>query len=91
MIHNGPLLGPVNTKMAPTHWPLEIWANLKSSGEMDHVWPPKEIATLTVVEQATRTQKTVICQHTTSLADMWATHSRNSTHRNYQYPPQNSG
>jgi hypothetical protein len=38
--------------MAPTHWPLKIWANLKLSGEMDHVWPPKKIATLTVVEQA---------------------------------------
>jgi hypothetical protein len=51
-IHPGPLLGPVKVKMAPRHWLLETWASLKSSGEMDHVFPPKEIATLTVVEQA---------------------------------------
>jgi hypothetical protein len=38
--------------MAPGHWPVEICASLKSSEEMDHAWPPKEIATLTAVEQA---------------------------------------
>jgi len=66
---------PENTKMAPTQWLLETWANLKSSGEMDHVWPPKQmlqIATLTVVEQAMY-GKTVFCQHHTSWyrGDMW--------------------
>lgn len=38
--------------MAPRHWLFDIWASLKSSEEMVHDWPPKEIATLTVVEQA---------------------------------------
>jgi hypothetical protein len=54
MIHSGPLLGPVDTKMAPNTLVARdfSWANLKSSGEMDHVWLPKEITTWTVVKQA---------------------------------------
>jgi hypothetical protein len=56
MIHPGPLLDPVYTKIDPTHCPLEICANWKSTGEMDHDWPPKENATLMVVEQAIETK-----------------------------------
>jgi len=55
MIHAGPTLFEVpveNVKTAPRHWLPEVCCNLKSSGEMDHVWPPKESATLTFVEQA---------------------------------------
>jgi len=55
MIHPGPLLDPVYTKIDPTHWPLEICVNLKSTGEIDHDWPPKENATSTVVEHAMKT------------------------------------
>jgi hypothetical protein len=35
--------------------------------------------------------KQIVCQHTTSLTKMWATHGRNSTHPNCQYLRQNSG
>lgn len=52
IIHPGPLLDPLNTKMDPTHCPLEVCESLKSAGEMDHDWPPKENATLTLVEHA---------------------------------------
>jgi hypothetical protein len=55
MIHAGPAPPPsaaVDTKTAPRHSLFDIWATLKSSEEMAHDWPPKEIATLTVVEQA---------------------------------------
>src|SRR6266403_718410 len=55
MIHPGPVLGPVKTKIDLTHWPLEICAILKSAGEMDHGWPPKENATSTDVEHAMET------------------------------------
>ena len=56
MIHPGPLLDPVNTKMDPTHWLLEICVSLKSTGEMDHDWPPNENAMLTLVEHAMETK-----------------------------------
>ena len=41
-----------SSEKAPRHWPLDSLATLKSSGEIDQLWPPKERATLTVVEQA---------------------------------------
>ena len=65
-IQPGPSLGPLNTKMDPTHWLLEICDDGKSAGAMDHVCPPKEIATLTVVEHAI--QK--FCQHARSAATL---------------------
>lgn len=40
------------SKKAPRHWLLDSLVSLKSSGEIDQLWPPKESATLTVVEQA---------------------------------------
>jgi hypothetical protein len=55
MIHAGPTMLEElveNVKTAPRHWLLEICCSLKSSEDMGHVWPPKESATLTVVEQA---------------------------------------
>lgn len=56
MTHEGPLLESVfpeeNMKTDPTHWSFDDWVNLKSDGAMDHVWPPKERATVTEVEQA---------------------------------------
>jgi hypothetical protein len=55
MIHPGPLLVPVYTKMDSTHWPLKICPELKSVGEMDHDWPPKENVTLTFDKQAMET------------------------------------
>jgi hypothetical protein len=76
-IHPGPLLGPVKTKMAPRHWLLETWATLKSSGEMDHVCSPKEIATLTVVEQAVDRNNRICSIHDYSrtaedVREIWA-------------------
>ena len=57
MIHAGPILLELleNVKMDPRHWLLDTCCNLKSLGEMDQVWPPKESVTLTVVEQANKT------------------------------------
>jgi len=63
MIHPGPVLGPVKTKMDPTHWPLEICAILKSAGEMDHDWPPKENATSIDVEHAMETSNFFLSIH----------------------------
>jgi len=66
MIHPGELLDPAYTKMDPTHWPLDICAVLKSVGEMDHNWPPKDNAMLTVVEHAMET--IFFSQYTSSTA-----------------------
>jgi hypothetical protein len=86
MIHPGLLLDPEYTKMDPTHWPLEICAELKSVGEIDQDWPPKENATLTVVEHAMEMK---ICQHnSTGKINKSATHGRDNTPRNCQYPQQ---
>ena len=60
MIHETPLLLLLllllpelsSSKKAPRHWLFDSWVSLKSSGEMDQLWPPKARATLTVVEQA---------------------------------------
>jgi hypothetical protein len=58
-IHAGELLFEVYSKIAPRHCPFESSVSLKSAGEMDQLLPPKERATLTVVEQAAED-----CQHT---------------------------
>ena len=48
-----PLLSEVSSsKKAPRHWLFDNLVSSKSSGEMDQLWPPKDRATLTVVEQA---------------------------------------
>ena len=53
-IHAGPtvLEFELNVKTDPRHWLLDTCCNLKSAGEMDQVWPPKAIETLTLVEHA---------------------------------------
>ena len=65
MIHPGPVLVPLYAKMEPIHWPFEICPELKSVGEMDHDWPPKENATLTFDEHAT---ETIFGQYTSNTA-----------------------
>lgn len=54
MIHETPLLfcELSISKKAPRHRLFDIFCSMKSSGEIDQFWPPKERATFTVVEQA---------------------------------------
>ena len=52
IIHAGELLLAEYSKIAPRHCPFESSVTLKSAEEMGQLLPPKERATLTVVEQA---------------------------------------
>ncbi len=85
-IQPGPLLLDwVNSKIDPTHWPLEICVNLKSAGEIDHDWPPKENATLTGVEQAVERYIFLSTHQYFSMARQLGTHGRCNSPGNYQY------
>jgi hypothetical protein len=54
MIHAGELPTEEYAKIEPRHSLFESSVSLKSFDEMGQVWPPKEKATLTVVEQAVK-------------------------------------